>query len=394
MNKIIAFALCLTFILSCDKKGNVTPSGDLPKITIVAGSIKEGNDKNVFAFKLTLDKPTDKAVTVNYATEDKIATAGTDYEAKTGVLTFAPNTTEGEIPITILGDNAKEPDENFGIVLSNPANATLAVAATSCILANDDDNIDPNSDAGYKTPTSYAGYDLEWSEEFNAAKLNTDVWNYNTGGNGWGNNELQNYTNREDNTYMQNGRLVIEAKKESFGNNNYTSARLTSQGKKSFTFGRIDIRARVPIGQGVWPALWMMGNNIGAVGWPACGEIDILEVVGKNPKTAHGSLHWKNAAGNQVTKTGSRAIANGTMGDEFHVFTIIWNTDEIVWYLDDVQFHKVVRATVGATVYPFDKPFYFLINVAVGGTWPGSPDATTLFPLRLYVDYIRVFKKV
>jgi Calx-beta domain len=202
MNKIIAFAICIVFVLSCDKKGNVNPT-DLPKITIVAGAIKEGNDKNIFNFKLTLDKPTDKIVTVNYTTEDKIAKAGSDYEAKTGVLTFPANKTEGEIPITILGDNVKEPDENFGIILSNPVNATLAVAATSCILANDDEVFDINSDEGYRTLNTYPNYILEWSDEFNTTALNTDVWSYNTGGNGWGNNELQNYTNRSDNTYFK-----------------------------------------------------------------------------------------------------------------------------------------------------------------------------------------------
>jgi beta-glucanase (GH16 family) len=393
MNKIGIIFCCLIMVLSCDKKGNVNPAGDLPKITIVAGSIKEGNDKNIFNFKLTLDKPTDKIVTVNYTTEDKIAKAGSDYEAKTGVLTFPANTTEGEIPITILGNNAKEPDENFGIVLSNPANATLAVAATSCILANDDDVFDINSDEGYRTPNTYPNYTLDWSDEFNDNALNTNVWSYNTGGNGWGNNELQNYTNRSDNTYFNNGRLVIEARKESFGSNSYTSARLSSQGKKSFTFGRIDIRARAPIGQGIWPALWMLGSNIGSNPWPLCGEIDIMEIVGKQPKTLFGTLHWKNSAGVNIARGGNTAIGNGTLGDQFHVYTIIWDTDGITWYFDDVQFHQVLRPSVGATVYPFDKPFFFLLNVAVGGNWPGSPDATTVFPQRLFVDYVRVFKK-
>jgi beta-glucanase (GH16 family) len=393
MNKIIAFILCIAFVLSCEKNGNDTPASDLPKITIQAGVIPEGNAKNTFAFKLTLDKATDKIVTVNYTTEDKIAIAGSDYEAKTGVLTFPANTTEGEIAITILGDSLKEADENFGILLSNPVNATLVYAATSCIITNDDQIFNANSDEGYRTPETYTGYTLEWSDEFNAAKLNTDNWIYNTGGNGWGNKELQNYTNSESNTYMSNGKLVIEARAENLGANNYTSARLSTSGKKTFTFGRIDIRARPPIGQGIWPALWLLGNNIGSNPWPLCGEIDIMEIIGKQPKTVFGTAHWRNSAGVDISRGGNTAIGNGTMGDQYHVYSIVWDTNGITWFFDDVQYHQVLRPSVGATVYPFDKPFFMLINVAVGGVWPGNPDATTTFPQRLFVDYVRVFKK-
>jgi beta-glucanase (GH16 family) len=391
MNKITAIGICLILGLSCGKKSTLDPS--LPKISIEAGVTDEGNDKNTFSFKLKLDKASDKTVSVSYTTEDKIALAGSDYEAKTGILNFPASTTEALLDITILGDSLQEPDENFGIVLSNPQNAALAVERTSCIITNDDKVFNFNSDEGYRTPISYPGYTLEWSDEFNAARLNTADWSYNTGGGGWGNNELQNYTNSDANSYLTNGKLVIEARAERSGSNNYTSARLSSQGKKSFTFGRIDIRARPPIGQGIWPALWLLGANIGTNAWPLCGEIDIMEVVGKQPKVAHGTMHWRNSAGNNISRTGSFAVPNGTMGDQFHVYTIIWNAEGITWFCDDVQFHTVARASVGATVYPFDKPFFFLFNVAVGGTWPGVPDGTTVFPQRLAVDYVRVFKK-
>jgi beta-glucanase (GH16 family) len=385
------FFMACIFFLSCKKDNPIAlPT---PKIILQSVSIAEGNTKNAVTFKVFLDGKSDKNVTVNYKTVDILTTVGSDYEAKTGVLTFPANTTEGFLTVTILGDSLKEPDEPFAVLFTNPTNAILTDTSATCTLTNDDAAF-YFTDEGYRTPTTYQDYILDWSDEFNGTKLNTTNWMYNTGGNGWGNNELQNYTNREDNTYIYDGKLVIEAKSEAFGNNNYTSARLSSQGKKSFTYGRVDIRARVPIGQGIWPALWMLGSNIGSVGWPLCGEIDIMEVIGKQPKTVFGTMHWRNSAGNTISKGGNTAVSSGTMGDVFHVFSIIWDESEIKWYLDDVQYHVVARSQVGATDYPFNKPFFFLINVAVGGNWPGKPDATTIFPQRLLVDYIRVFKKI
>ena len=246
-------------------------------------------------------------------------------------------------------------------------------------------------DSGYTSPDSYVGYNLIWRDEFEGNELNDLIWTHEigTGINGWGNNELQYY--REENTTVYNGYLIIEAKKENFSGRNYTSSRIISQGKKSFKYGRVDIRAALPKGQGIWPALWMLGANFGSIGWPACGEIDIMELVGGAGKdnTVYGTVHWDNA-GSYASYGNSYSLSSGIFADEFHVFSIIWDESNIKWYMDDVQYH-VVDITP-SELSEFQNEFFFIFNVAVGGDWPGNPDGTTGFPQRMVVDYIRVFQ--
>ena len=245
---------------------------------------------------------------------------------------------------------------------------------------------------GYETPMSYPGYTLLWSDEFSGTTLNQADWSYEIGrGNsGWGNNELQYY--RSENTSVANGLLTIEARKESFGGANYTSSRLITQGKKTFRYGKIDIRAVMPFGQGFWPALWMLGQNISTVGWPAAGEIDIAEMVGGSGRenTVHGTVHWDNA-GSNASYGGSNTLSNGTLADEFHVYTIEWDSSVIRWYINGVQFHVISITSAGLS--EFQQQFFFIFNVAVGGNWPGSPNSSTTFPQRMLVDYVRVFEK-
>lgn len=246
---------------------------------------------------------------------------------------------------------------------------------------------------GYTTPNSYDGLTLMWEENFDGESLNSSSWTFETGrgANGWGNNELQYY--RQENTKLQDGHLVITAKKEAFGGAQYTSSRIVTRDKKSFQYGRIDIRAVLPKGQGIWPALWMLGANHATVGWPASGEIDIMEMVGGGgkEKTVHGTLHWDNNGTNACTcGHAGYSLSSGTFNDEFHVFSMVWNTNTITWYVDDVQFNQI--DTTPAALSEFDAPFFFIVNLAVGGNWPGSPDATTVFPQHLVVDYIRVFQ--
>ncbi len=257
------------------------------------------------------------------------------------------------------------------------------------------DVLDPDEliipETGYSTPLSYDGYSLIWNDEFNGTELDTDVWKYETGtgSNGWGNNELQYY--RKENTSVQDGYLIIEAKKESFGGRNYTSSRLITEGNKSFKYGRIDIRAALPKGQGIWPALWMLGSNFGTAGWPACGEIDIMEMIGGegNDNTVHGTVHWDHA-GSYASYGNSQTLASGIFADKFHVFTLVWTASTIEWFVDDVRFN-VIDITP-AELSEFQEKFFFIFNVAVGGNWPGSPDASTSFPQRMIVDYVRVFQ--
>ena len=249
---------------------------------------------------------------------------------------------------------------------------------------------EPISPSGYSTPESYPGMKLVWRDEFEGNQLNLSDWKYEMGGHGWGNNELQYY--QEKNTSVRDGYLIITAEKENAGGQSYTSSRIITQGKKEFQYGRVDIRALLPKGQGIWPALWMLGGNISSVGWPKCGEIDIMEMIGGVDKdnTVHGTAHWDNEGSHAMYGNYSTLKNNEIFANQFHVFSIVWTPKSITWYLDDVQFH-VIDITP-ADLNEFQKPYFFIFNVAVGGNWPGSPDASTVFPQRMYVDYIRVFQ--
>lgn len=244
---------------------------------------------------------------------------------------------------------------------------------------------------GYSTPLTYSNYSLVWNDEFNGTSLSTRDWNYEigTGNNGWGNNELQYY--REENTSVDNGILKITAKNDFFNNNNYTSSRITTQNKQSFQYGRVDIRAALPFGQGIWPALWMLGDNISTVSWPACGEIDIMELVGgtEGDKEVHGTAHWE-FNGSRALSGGSNKLPQGTFAHQFHVFSIIWDNQKIEWYRDDIKY-KTLDITP-SDLSEFHNKFFLIFNVAVGGDWPGSPNSSTLFPQYMFVDYVRVFQ--
>lgn len=244
---------------------------------------------------------------------------------------------------------------------------------------------------GATSPNSYEGMSLVWEDEFEGNSLNLANWTHETGRgqNGWGNNELQFY--RSQNTSVQNGYLVISAKKENFSGAEYTSSRIITKDKREFRYGRIDIRAVLPKGQGMWPALWMLGANFSEVGWPACGEIDIMEMVGGNGRenTVHGTVHWL-AAGQRAEFGGSYRLSSGTLADQFHVYSIIWDAGKIRWLIDNKEFHVI--DTTPAELDEFRRQFFFIFNVAVGGNWPGSPDASTTFPQHMIVDYVRVFQ--
>lgn len=254
---------------------------------------------------------------------------------------------------------------------------------------------------GYTSPASYDGMTLVWEDNFEGPSLNSSYWTFEIGRgeNGWGNNELQYY--REQNTSLQDGNLIITAKKENFAGAEYTSSRIITQNKKYFRYGRFDIRAILPKGQGLWPALWMLGQKFSTVGWPKSGEIDIMELVGGTPSSTgrnnkvYGTLHWWNDSSNSNACTCEQGtgytLNNGTFADEFHVFSIVWDQTNIRWYVDNTLFHTI--NITPANLNEFHEEFFFIFNVAVGGNWPGSPEATTVFPQRMIVDYIRVFQK-
>ena len=234
------------------------------------------------------------------------------------------------------------------------------------------------------------GQKLVWAEEFNSAGLpDSKNWSYDVGDHGWGNNELQFY--RRENTELKDGFLVITAKQESAGTRNYTSSRLKTQGKKVFQFGRIDIRAALPKGQGIWPAFWMLGTDIKTNPWPACGEIDIMEHVGFDPAVVHGTVHTGAFNHMQGTQKGKQ-IQVPTFHDEFHTYAIDWTEDRIDFYLDGEKYFTFENSGGDYMEWPFDQSFHLILNIAVGGGWGGQKGVDPeIWPQRMEVDFIRVF---
>jgi beta-glucanase (GH16 family) len=385
---LVLFACSLT--LSCSSsKETVTPK--LPEIFINNVTKVEGAENNKFDFTVTINGAHNKPVQVNYKTADGSAFGGLDYTITTGEITFTPTETQKTISIEVIGDNIKEGDEFFRVILFNPVNIALGQAFGKGTILNDDEQV-PMPEEGYSTPNSYPTLNLVWADEFNGNALNLQDWTYEVGrgSNGWGNNELQYYTAGE-NAKMENGLLTIEARKDI--DRNYTSTRMKTQDKRTFTYGRVDIRAKTPKGQGIWPALWMLGNDIPTVGWPACGEIDIMEIVGHEPQKTHGTAHWGRDFSQHKYKGNSYSLQKEDFSDRFHVFSIYWEVNAIYWYVDDVLFYTITSSDMEGQPYPFDKPFFFLFNIAVGGNWPKNPDSTTIFPEQMIVDYVRVFQQ-
>lgn len=389
-------AIFLLSLLSCDLDNELPEDNILqaPKISIIGGEILEGDENLFFDFQVELSWSYNQIVSVDYQTVAETAEEGVDYIGTSGTLVFSAGETVKDIQVEIIGENILEVEESFKIELSNPMNGGLLVFAAQGRIQNDDgagDLVIPTT--GYNSPSSYDGMSLIWSDEFEGDALNTEDWTFEIGrgNNGWGNNELQYY--REENTTLEDGFLVIEAKKENYNGADYTSSRMITQGKESLRFGRVDIRAVLPEGQGLWPALWMLGTKINAVGWPACGEIDIMELVGNQPGRVHGTVHYGNSSSNRQMDGASTALSGGLkFSDEFHVFSLVWEENRIQWLVDDQVYHEFTSSETGSFPYPFNDNFFVIFNVAVGGDWPGSPDAATVFPQRMIVDYIRYFR--
>jgi beta-glucanase (GH16 family) len=232
---------------------------------------------------------------------------------------------------------------------------------------------------------------LVWSDEFDGAKASAPdakKWTYDVGGSGWGNHELENYTTSRENSFLDgDGHLVIRAIKTSDG---YTSARLKTQGLYSVAYGRIAARLKLPKGQGIWPAFWMLGDDIKTAGWPKGGEIDLMEFIGKTPETVYFTLHGPGYSGaNGISK--SVALANR---DEFHVYGIEWAPESLTFLLDDQPVRRLTPKELPAgTKWVYDHPHFLLLNLAVGGGWPGNPDATTVFPQDYTIDWVRVWQR-
>jgi len=251
-------------------------------------------------------------------------------------------------------------------------------------------------------PADHAGWKLVWSDEFNSpdnSPVDTTKWVSESGGNGWGNQELEYYTTRPENAFQQGGNLVIKVLQEKYTGadgvtRDYTSARLKTLGKFSQKYGRFEARIKIPQGQGIWPAFWMLGDDIGKVGWPKCGEIDIMENIGKEPATVHGTIHGPGYSGDKGISAPYSLPPDQHFADDFHVYAVEWESKAIRFYVDDHLYGTRTPADLpNGTKWAYHHPFFLLLNVAVGGGWPGNPDATTLFPQAMLVDYVRVYRR-
>jgi beta-glucanase (GH16 family) len=242
------------------------------------------------------------------------------------------------------------------------------------------------------------GWELVWNDEFNAAQIDLSRWEHEVNGHGGGNNELQYYTDRVENSFIEDGKLVIRALRENYsgpdGERDYTSARLRTANKGDWKYGRFEIRAKLPSGQGLWPAIWMLPTDWIYGGWPASGEIDIMELLGQEPWKVYGTIHF-GGPGDHRQLGAQYNLSSGLFSENFHEFAIEWEVNEIRWFVDDSLYATQNNWFSGDNDYPapFDQRFHLLLNVAVGGNWPGSPDQTTIFPQRMAVDYVRVFKR-
>jgi beta-glucanase (GH16 family) len=385
--------------LSCHKSGSGGGSRqntpNLPTISIDnVNQVRDTSAANTYIFAVTLSQQTTDTVTVNYATADSSAFAGQDYTATSGTLTFLPGNAAANINVQVTPGNLRAANTIFLVRLSNPVNGTLNTPEGDGIIRNQGNNLGQDT-TGYQTPTSYVGYKLLWSDEFNGSSVNTNYWEYDLGNGGWGNNELECYT--DSNATVANGYLQIQAKQENVVYlgvpSQYTSSRMNTNGKFSFQYGRVDIRARLPVQPGMWPALWFLGSNYGTVGWPACGETDLMELVGSNPDQVVGSIHWLQGNGQEGTLNNNYTLPGGAdYSQKFHVFSLIWTAAQITMYVDDLPYMTASSSSIFSGTWPFDVPQFLIFNVAVGGDWPGPPTAQTVFPQSMYVDYVRVFQ--
>ncbi len=247
---------------------------------------------------------------------------------------------------------------------------------------------------------------LIWNDEFDGpvgSLPDPQKWRYDLGGEGWGNQEWEYYTDRPQNASLDGkGALMIQALETSkqpeasincwYGACKYTSARLLTRGVFEFTYGKVEARLQMPYGQGVWPAFWMLGSNIDSVSWPVSGEIDIMENIGREPSTIHGTIHGPGYSGaDGIGK--DYTLASGAFKDDFHVFAVEWEPEAIRWYVDGEQYFQVTPKSLPAgRKWVYDHPFFLLVNLAIGGYWPGYPDETTTFPQQFLVDYVRVYQ--
>ena len=394
MRTILSLSVCLLLLQGC--KPDPQPQPSLPDLSIRNSSMTESAGNSFMEFEVVATGSVEQPIQFSYQVQGITAEPEVDYSPEQGTLEIAMGTTTGIIAVEILADELNEVDEKLAVRISNVSNANLKDTVAIGIIRDDDDPILSEQDSsGYQTSETHYGYEIAWADEFDGEEPDPTIYNYNLGDGcpslcGWGNAEQQWYTDDSLNIHLADGKMIITATEQTAGT--FQSARVNTQENVEFTFGRIDIRAKLPRGQGIRPVFWMLGSDIDAVGWPACGEINIMDLAGHEPNTIYGTAHWGDIGQTFSNNSTSTYTISEAFSEQFHVFTLIWEQDEIVWYLDETKFKTLTPADLQGERYPFNQPFFFLFNIAVGGAWPGSPDNTTVFPQSMEIDYVRVFQ--
>ena len=353
----------------------------------------EAGDYNVRLSVLDFTGNTKVATkTVNILKSDLVLSFTAEIDAANGNYVNLVNTSEGDYDsFRWLYSNKIVDNEtstrayfpfsgSYDIVLEVKKGAAFFTLSKTVLITQDD-------------PDYVSNFTLVWSDEFDGNTVNTNNWKFETGASGWGNSELQNYTNGA-NAEVKDGKLILTAEKldDNKVAGSYSSTRMITKGKKEFTYGKMEIRAKLPSGKGIWPAIWMLGENIDNVGWPACGEIDIMEYVGYQPNTIHSTVHTTSGSGNNGDGS-SKALE--TAEEDFHVYGLIWTQEELLFYTDSPEnvTHKYNPSTKTDNNWPFDKPHFFILNIAVGGTWGGAQGIdNSIFPQTMEIDYVRVYQ--
>ena len=397
MMKYVYLLIVLLLIVSCgDDEGTgpttpVEPMEDLPRLRVSNMQTLETTPS--LTIRVSLNEATTDPIEVRYELVGETAEPGVDFVGANSSVTIEPNTNSANIILELLDDDIKEVDETIMLRILSAEGAEVVTDEVRIRVLDNDRSV--LTDEGYITSDEQFGYGMAWQDEFNGSEIDEASFNFEIGDGcpnlcGWGNNELQLYTDEPSNVFLENGSLVIRATRET--SRDFRSARITTKDKRSFKYGRIDVRAKITRGQGMWPAIWMLGQNIDDVGWPASGEIDIMENVGHLAATSHGTAHWGPRGRGYSTFDGSSLTIDEDFAERFHVFSLVWEQDLIEWYIDETKFFTLTPANTNGETWRFNEEFFFIFNVAVGGNWPGNPDSTTEFPQEMDIDYIRVFQ--
>ncbi|RYZ57492.1 MAG: glycoside hydrolase family 16 protein [Proteobacteria bacterium] len=309
-------------------------------------------------------------------------------------LCLACNPSPKKVVFSHTGAGAKEKEQSIdsvkvpGSKVKDPAQVNTETSTGGPTVqtgGSEGEQVEPTVD-----PRDREGWKLVWSDEFDSTKIDEKSWNFEIWKPGRVNNELQGYTNRPENARIEDGQLVIEARKDNYNGMEYTSARLTTQGKRSWKYGRIEAKFKVTSALGTWPAFWMMPEDQ-TQGWPNCGEIDIFEQVGFDPDVVHGTTHTLDFNGVNG-RSGSKTVANLPGG--YHVYAVEWFEDHIDWLVDDTKYYTLQKSSSRSENYPFAKPFHIIFNFAIGGAWGGSKGVDPRLPnQKMWVDYVRVYEK-